>query len=502
MSSSSSITSAERLAVRRTPVLAACLMATFMSAIEATIVATAMPGIVAALGNFNLYSWVFSVYMLSQAVSIPIYGRLADMYGRKRMFYAGTGLFLVASALCGLASDMTLLVVFRALQGLGAGGVQPIASTIVGDIYAPEERARMQGVMSTVYGAAAVAGPSLGVLLVQHAGWQAVFWINLPIGIVALAMVHRFLHETVQPQPRRVDYTGSALLMLAAGALALALSSAGLAFAHGHEMTRLTVLGDTVVGVAALLFLLWHERRAAEPILPLQLWRERIVSAGSLGSGAVGALMMGVCAFLPVYVQGVMGHSAAVSGAVLGAMSVFWTLSAIGSGTLLRHGSYRGIATLGAILLLAGVLELSAMTPQAGVLWPMAGAALLGTGVGLCQTVFLVSIQSSVPWQQRGAATSSVMFLRCLGQAMGAAVLGAAVLLSLQAAAPGTSHTLYQLMAPVRRAELSPPVLMHLAGIAANAITSAYLLGALLAVATCVIAWRLPPGLRPAQQSH
>src|SRR5580692_6099521 len=209
--------------VRRTLVLAACLMATFMAAVESTIVATAMPTIVAELGGFSLFSWVFAIYLLSQAVSIPIYGRLADIYGRKAVFFAGAGLFLVGSTLCGFAPSMLWLIGFRALQGIGAGGVQPIAMTICGDIYTPSERAKVQGLISSVFGVAAVAGPSLGAYLVQHAAWQVVFWINLPVGAAAITMIATFLKENVESRQHRIDYLGSILLVVTIGAFMIAL---------------------------------------------------------------------------------------------------------------------------------------------------------------------------------------------------------------------------------------------------------------------------------------
>ena len=208
---------------RRALVLAACLMGTFMAAVESTIVATAMPTIVGDLRGFSLFSWVFTVYLLAQAVSIPIYGRLADLYGRKRMFFVGAGLFMVGSGLCGLSTGMVQLIVFRALQGFGGGGVQPVAMTILGDIYTPAERAHVQGIVSSVFGISAVLGPSLGAFLVEQVSWQFVFWVNLPIGAAAIVMIAVFLREDIRPRARRIDWLGALLLMLAIGALMLAL---------------------------------------------------------------------------------------------------------------------------------------------------------------------------------------------------------------------------------------------------------------------------------------
>src|ERR1700733_7429365 len=208
---------------RRKLILAACMAASFMAAVEATIIATAMPSIATSLGGFGLFAWVFSSYMLTQAASIPIYGRLADIYGRRRVFFAGALLFLVGSTLCGFAHSMAQLVVFRAIQGLGAGGVQPIANTIVGDIYTPVERARVQGMLSGVFGVSAILGPSLGAFIVQYGDWPVVFWMNIPIGAAAIVMIALFLPEEADTRSRQVDYLGSVLLMLTTATLMLLL---------------------------------------------------------------------------------------------------------------------------------------------------------------------------------------------------------------------------------------------------------------------------------------
>ena len=196
----------------RSLVLAACIMATFLAAVESTIVATTIPTIVGELGGFNLFSWVFTIFLLTQAVSIPVYGRLADLYGRKPVFFLGTGLFLIGSTLCGLAWDMPSLVFFRAIEGLGAGAIQPIAATILGDIYTPTERGKIQGLISSVFGVAAVIGPSMGAFLIQHVSWRVVFWVNLPIGAAAIVMIALFLKERVQHRDHQVDWLGSLLL--------------------------------------------------------------------------------------------------------------------------------------------------------------------------------------------------------------------------------------------------------------------------------------------------
>ncbi len=414
---------------RRDLILAACMMATFMAAVESTIVATAMPTIAAELGDFHLFSWVFSAYLLPQAVSVPIYGRLADLYGRKRVFYVGAGLFLLGSTLCGFAHGMPMLIACRAIQGLGAGAVQPLAYTIVGDIYTPIERARVQGLLSSVFGVSAIVGPSLGAFLVEHVSWAAVFWVNLPIGLAAMAMLAAFYPERPRNKAHRIDYAGAALLTVGGGLLMLAL-------VQGASLARGTLVLCIGVGAAAMAALTWHERRVAEPMLPFKLWRHRTVALSGLGSFTIGALMMGVVGFLPAYVQNVMGLDALAAGLALGAMSVSWAAASFAAGHLMIRTSYRTTAAIGGAGLLSGSLLLLAMTPHSGVLWAGAGALLIGIGMGSCNTTFLVSVQAAVDWHERGAATSSNMFMRIVGQAVGAALFGALVNISLSFGAP------------------------------------------------------------------
>ena len=328
--------------------LAACLMATFMAAVESSIVATAMPTIVADLGGFELFSWVFAVYLLTQAVSIPVYGRLADIYGRKKVFYFGAGLFLVGSTLCGFAHSMVALILFRALQGFGGGGVQPISMTILGDIYTPTERAHVQGLVSSVFGVSAILGPSLGAFLVEQVSWHYIFWVNLPIGAAAIIMIATFLQEPGGHNPRRIDYLGSVLMMAAMTALMMVLVQAS-----SLSTATLWIVG--AIGSAAFVGLIVHELNIPEPMLPLELWRQhRIIVVGSFGGAVIAAVMTGVSAFLPTYVQGAMGRSALAGGLVLGAMSVTWAVASFFGGRLMVRTTYRLTAVLGTLCLVAG----------------------------------------------------------------------------------------------------------------------------------------------------
>jgi EmrB/QacA subfamily drug resistance transporter len=482
--------------VRRTLVLAACLMATFMAAVESSIVATAMPTIVADLGGFNLFSWVFAVYLLTQAVSIPVYGRLADMYGRKKVFYAGAGLFLISSTLCGFSRNMVMLIVFRALQGFGAGGVQPIATTILGDIYTPTERAHIQGLVSSVFGIAAVLGPLLGAFLVEQVNWQLVFWVNIPIGIAAIAMIAAFLREPATHHPRSIDYLGSLLLMLSITALMVVLVQGG-----GLSTRALMMAG--AICLATLVALGLHEATTSEPMLPLELWRQyRIIAVGSFGGAVISAVMTGVSAFLPTYVQGAMGRSALAGGLVLGAMSVTWAIASFLGGRLMVRTTYRLTAILGTLALIAGSLALITLTPERGVIWATTGSLLIGVGMGLCNTTFIVSIQAAVPWHQRGAATSSCMFLRFVGQSLGAAAFGAVLNLTLLRRAPDAINMVDRLLEPSQRDALPAADLARLTDVVAFGLHNTYVLAGVLSVVALVFALLLPPRLSPARQGN
>ena len=481
--------SAEARRARRL-VLTAVMMAIFMTAIDSYIVATAMPTIVADLGGFRLFSWAFAAYLLTQAVSIPVYGRLADLYGRKRVFFAGTTVFLVGSALCGFAWSMGALVLFRALEGVGAGAVQPIATTIIGDIYAPVERARMQGYISGMFGVAAVIGPTLGAVVVEHVGWPVVFWVNLPIGAVTFLMFGRFLHENREPRRHRVDVMGSGLIMLGVGAPMLAVVQLG----HVDAMTLAEL---ALAGGAALALFVGHERHAAEPMLPAALWRNRVVAIGCLGGFFNGAVMMALSGFMPTYVQGAMGLTATASGIVLAASSVSWALASFAGGRVMIRTSYRLAATIGGICLVVGSLMLLALDPAGSLFWPSLSAFILGVGMGFCNTAFIVSTQASVGWHERGMATSATMFMRIVGQSVGAAVFGAVLNLGIARHLPGHIDIVNRLLAPAAREQLGAAEIARASAAIAAAVHNVFVVAALVAVVGLALAIALPSRLSP-----
>ena len=483
----------EAVARRRPWVLAAMMLAMFMAAVEATIVGTALPTIVAELGGFRWFSWVFSIYLLATAVTIPLYGRLADMYGRKPVFYAGATLFLLGSALCGFSRSMGQLIAFRAVQGLGAGAVHPLALTVIGDIYPGAERARVQGHISSVWGFSAIVGPALGAFFVERLHWSLVFWVNLPVGLVAMGLTALFLDERVARREHRVDLLGSGLLMLATTALMMALIQ-GAALPGPALALLLALAAGGLAGFVA------HERRAAEPMIPLELWRHRIIVTGNLGALLTGALMMGVTSFLPSYVQGVMGRGPAVAGFALAVMSIGWPLCSTLGGRLMLHTSYRAVALLGGVALLAGSAVLMGLGPERGPLWAGAGAFLIGMGMGFSTTIHLVSIQTAVDWGRRGIATSSNMFMRIVGQSIGAAMCGAVLNYGMERYAPGELDVVSRLMQPATRATLDPQRLEALTGAMAASLGEVYLIVGVLALLTLVVALRYPRHLNPVRE--
>jgi EmrB/QacA subfamily drug resistance transporter len=474
----------------RTIVFVAALIATFIPAVESSIVATAMPTIVGSLGGFHLFSWVFAVPLLTMAITIPLYGRLADIYGRKRVFFFGTVVFLVGTTLCGFARSVEVLICFRAIQGLGSGAIQPIAMTIVGDIYTPAERARVQGWTSAVFGLAAVVGPALGAYLVQHVHWSVVFWVNLPIGCLAITMFALFLPEPPERREHRIDYWGGVLLIAGVGALMLALVQA-------RSLDDTGLAGLVVFGVAALGTLYWHERRTPEPMLPLDLWRRRVVALSNIAGFGASATMMAVSALLPLYVQGVMGKSPATAGIVISAQSVSWMFAAFAAGRVMIRTSYRVSAGIGGASLAAGALMLALLEPGDSWLWPASAGFVMGIGMGFCNTTFLVAIQATVGFHERGIGTSSQMFMRMTGQAVGAAAFGAIINLGVDRLLPGSAGLVNRMLEPATRESLGADTLAKLSDAVGQAAHNAFLLALVLATVTLTATLSLPARLSP-----
>jgi MFS family permease len=404
----------------RNQVLAGLLLVIALAAMDAAIVATVVPPIVKDLGGFSLFPWLFSVYLLAQAASVPIYGKLADLYGRKPVLIAGVLIFLAGSALCGTSWSMVALIAFRGVQGVGAGAIQPISMTLVGDLYTVAERARIQGWLSGVWGVSAVIGPAIGGLFAQYLTWRWIFYVNLPIGAMALFMVATRLRERVVRRPHQIDVAGSALVFAGIGLLVFGLLEGGVRWAWG-SVQSLVVFGAALLALAAFV---WQERRAAEPTVPGWVFARRVPLGAALGNAVIGVLLIGMTTFLPTYVHGVHGASTLVAGFTLTAMSLGWSLSSTFSSRLYLRIGFRDAALIGMTLATVAALTLG-LLPGGAPLWAIAaGSLLLGAGIGLPSTSLMVGMQSVVDWQRRGVATGASMFTRMLGSAIGAAALG------------------------------------------------------------------------------
>ncbi|MBM7621783.1 EmrB/QacA subfamily drug resistance transporter [Bacillus tianshenii] len=405
---------------RRPFVLAAIMLAMFMAAVEATIVSTAMPAIAADLGGFSLYSWVFSSYLLMNAVTVLIYGKLSDLFGRKPILIFGIIVFLIGSILCGMSTSIEMLIFFRFIQGFGAGAVMPIASTIVGDMYTKEERAKIQGYLSSVWGISAILGPAIGGLLVQYVSWRFVFWVNIPLGILAIIGLILYLHEGIEKKKHSIDYAGAGLLFVSVSSLMYVLVEGGVRY----EWTSKPIL--LLISISAIAFTLFiiQEKRAVDPMMPFDIWKERSILIANSTSLTTGVMLIGISSFLPAFVQGVMERPPIVAGFTLTTMSIGWPIAAMIAGRLLLKIGFRTTSIIGGVALILGSIIFMTLSPEDGPLWAACGSFMIGVGMGFSTTSFIVSIQSTVPWQKRGVATASNMFMRTLGSTIGAALLG------------------------------------------------------------------------------
>ncbi len=407
-------------------IVIAILLAMFMSAMEATVVATAMPTVVADLSGLALYGWVGSIYMLATTVTIPLWGKLADLSGRRAVMLAGVVVFLVGSVGCGLSPTMTSLIVFRAIQGIGAGAIQPTSMTIVGDIFTIEERGKMQGVFGAVWGIAGIMGPLLGGFIVKVLTWRWVFYVNVPFGIVSALVLVRFFKERERPKAEKSSLDVLGAVTLTACVLAV-LGAAG----GTHPLVLVPV------AVAALALFLYVEGRAKEPLLPLALFRSRVIAVSSVVSFLLGAVMMATLMYTPFYVQAVRGGSATDGGTTVAPMLVGWPIaSALAARVLVTRG-FRPMVRLGVVLLAAtGVGLALAVRADADLNVFRALMFVMGAGMGLATMSLLIAVQDAVRWNQRGVATASTMFFRTIGGALIVGALGAVLSRGLAAVIP------------------------------------------------------------------
>ena len=405
----------------RGPVLLALMLSTSLVALDATIIATAVPSIVRDLGGFSQFPWLFSIYLLTQAVTVPLYGKLADVVGRRPVLFFGIAVFLAGSVLCGIAWSMPALIIARAVQGIGAGAVLPMTITVVGDLYSVEERARVQGYIASVWGASSIIGPTLGGVFSEYLSWRWIFFVNIPLGGLAAWMLWTHFHEKVERRRHQIDVAGAVLLTTGFSLVILGLLEGGVAWGWGSATSYAVFAG----GAAALVAFVLVERRAAEPVLPLWVFSHRVLNGGNLASVAIGVVLIGLVSYVPTYVQGVLGTGALVAGFALAAMTVGWPIAAALAGRVYLRIGFRNTALTGAVITVLGTV-LVALLGLSSPVPAVAGASfVVGVGLGLCSVPVIVAVQSVVDWQRRGVVTATNLFCRNLGSAVGVAVFGA-----------------------------------------------------------------------------
>lgn len=409
-------------------VTAGIMMSLFLASMESTVVATAMPTIVGQLGGLNAYSWVFTAYMLTSTTMVPIFGKLSDIYGIRPVYLVAVILFLAGSILCGMATSMPALIIFRAIQGIGAGGILPLAFTIIAAIFSFEQRARMQGLFSGVWGVSAVIGPLLGGFLVDNVSWRWVFYLNILPGLLAMAFVWFALiekdHSSKHTRPP-IDYPGLILLTLSIVLLLLGLAELG-------NPTSIGLLLATIVCIAILARI---EQAATDPIVPLQLFKTRTFAVACGHGLLAGFAMFGSTSFVPFFAQTVLGTSATGAGATLIPMMLSWVFASIIGTRLLLRIQYRTLSLIGTGLLTIGSAMLCLpFGPQSNTLQLMLPTGLMGIGMGLSIPSFLLAVQNSVARNQLGSATSTLQFSRSIGGTFGVSLMGLALALSLNAA--------------------------------------------------------------------
>ncbi|MFB5676558.1 MDR family MFS transporter [Paenibacillus terreus] len=401
-------------------VVAGLLAAMFIGALDATVVATATPHMIKDLHGETLFSWVFAVYTLTTCVATPIFGKLADLFGRKPVFAAGIGLFVLGSILCGAAQSMKGLIWFRALQGFGAGALAPVCFTVIGDLFSGKQRGKMMGFFSSVWSVAGLLGPLIGGYFVDQVSWRWIFYINVPIGIIALLLVVVFLHQPIERQAKKIDYLGAIMFTITFSALLYALLSGG----SRHSWDSPVIVGLFAASAVCFMLFLWIEKRAEEPMIPLSIFRIRVLNVTNISGFLTFSITTGLTVYSPIWIQSVLGNSAISSALIVMPMSLTWPLASNIAGRLMYRVGVKASIVFGSSLVMAGSIWLIALQMNSPYVFWIGILVLIGLGMGFVATPSTVVVQSVVGWEKRGVANASSMLARALGQTVGIAVFG------------------------------------------------------------------------------
>lgn len=490
---------------RRWAVTIGVMTGMFIAALEATVVGTAMPTVIATLGGINHYSWVFSAYLVTSTVTVPVWGKLSDLFGRRLLYQIGIGIFLLGTLLSGFSESMTQLIIFRAIQGLGAGALVPLGMTIIGDTFTLEERAKMQAYFSGVWGLSSIVGPVVGGFVTDQLSWRWVFWVNVPIGIVAALIIGVALKEPKLDKRPSIDYAGAALLMIAISVLMLAMVESG------SSLETLFAPGNLLLfalSISMLLAFVWVEKRAKDPVIPFELFSNRTISISVTAGFLGGVAMFGAISFIPLFAQGALGFSATEAGSLLTPLMLSWvTMSVIGGRLMLKIG-YRGITIFGFAVLTFGFVLLALFQRDTPRIWLYIDLVLVGCGLGMTMLTLLIAVQQAVERTKLGIATSLNQFSRSIGGAIGVAVMGAVLTAGLasqlnEVATNGTTNLTpaqaadfasnpNALIEPTAKAGLAPETLTILQDAMASAIHPVFWVGAFMSLLALFVVLFLP----------
>lgn len=482
-------------ASKRSLAVAGVMLVIFLFAIDATIVSTSMPTIVARLGGLELYSWVFSIYMLTSALTTPLFGKLADLFSHRRLMLIGIGIFLLGSTLCGAAQSMEMLVLFRAIQGLGGGAIYALAFIVVGVLFPPEQRAKMQGIISSIWGISSVLGPLAGGLIVEHTSWRWVFFVNLPITAISIGLIVVGLkEEKAERHTPKLDLLGATTLLLGLMAMFYALSHS----AHTRQPLNAELLSVLALSLLILVVFYFIERRAQEPIIPLDLFHLSLYRTSTFVATLAAMGVFGAISYLPLYLQGVLGMSASGVGLTLLLLSLGWTAGSLIAGHSINRLGYRSAAGAGMICMLVGFGIFVITGEPVTLFWVLLASLLIGVGMGMANLTTLVAAQSAVPIRRIGVATSTLMLFRTFGGAFCISLMGTVLLYRMQQGlekiAGGLPAALrdkvanpQNLLEPATRASIPPEFLPQLIGLLADSVWYAFATAFLLMIVGCIV---------------